>query len=204
MLCTLLWVTGPLDMCKCNGVLARSARVLRCVSVSGRLDRYCATFCPCGPMDSSDGHSDASDGGGSGRETRKKKEAGASRIKAPKWNCTKSAFSEWCWESEPVWDAKGMHNTYTGANRSEMDSADEKVREAYRDRNGKLFRVIISQLERDSIAAKTLRGMIMDEFGSDRDGYGLLEYLTMWANDLTTAEVKKIKRDSPLSLSERL
>ena len=56
-----------------------------------------------------------------------------------------------------------MHNTYTGANRSEMDSADEKVREAYRDRNGKLFRVIISQLERDSIAAKTLRGMIMDQ-----------------------------------------
>ena len=43
--------------------------------------------------------------------------------------------------------------------------------------------------------------MIMDEFGSDRDGYGLLEYLTMWANDLTTAEVKKIKR---CSLSERL
>ena len=71
-------------------------------------------------MDSSDGHSDAS--GGSGRETRRMKEAGASRIKAPKWNCTKSAFSEWCWESEPVWDAKGMHNTYTGANRSEMDS----------------------------------------------------------------------------------
>ena len=64
-------------------------------------------------MDSSDGHSDASDGGGSGRETRRMKEAGASRIKAPKWNCTKSAFSEWCWESEPVWDAKGMHNTYT-------------------------------------------------------------------------------------------
>ena len=29
-------------MCKCNGVLARSARVLRCVSVSGRLDRRTA------------------------------------------------------------------------------------------------------------------------------------------------------------------
>ena len=43
----------------------------------------------------------------------------------------------------------------------------------------------------------------MDEFGSDRDGYGLLEYLTMWANDLTTAEVKKIKRDiAALSLKD--
>ena len=38
--------------------------------------------------------------------------------------------------------------------------------------------------------------MIKHDFENDRDGYALLEYLTLWANDLTTAELKKIKRDT--------
>ena len=40
-----------------------------------------------------------------------------------------------------------------------------------------------------------MRMMIKDEFGADRDGYALLEYITLWANDLTRAELKKIRRD---------
>ena len=40
-----------------------------------------------------------------------------------------------------------------------------------------------------------MRMMIKSDFGNDRDGYGLIEYLTMWANDLTQAEIKRIKRD---------
>ena len=145
-------------------------------------------------MDSSDGHSDASDGSGSGRETRRTNRTG-SRDKGPTWSCSKGTFQDWLWETEPVWDAMGLHKTYTGQNRADADSSDKVVQARYAKRNRKLFRAIIKQLDRDTIQGKGMRMMIKDEFGADRDGYALLEYITLWANDLTRAELKRIKRE---------
>jgi len=92
-------------------------------------------------------------------------------------------------------DAMGLHKWYTGTNRDEAQSADVRVRTRYDEENRRLFHVVLKQLERDSIQAKKMRMMIKSDFGNDRDGYGLIEYLTMWANDLTQAEIKRIKRD---------
>ena len=146
-------------------------------------------------MDISDEHSDNSDGSGSGHETKRTKDVVVERERGPKWACSKATFGDWYWESEPVWDAMKLTKTYLGENRDQKDSPDPKVRARYAKGNRKLFRCIIKQLERDNIQAKSMRLMIKDEFGADRDGYALLEYLTLWANDLTTAEVKKLKRD---------
>ena len=72
-------------------------------------------------MDSSDGHSDVSDGSGSGRETRRTKGTDGSRDKGPRWSCIKETFQDWLWETEPVWDAMGLHKTYTGQNRDDSE-----------------------------------------------------------------------------------
>ena len=146
-------------------------------------------------MDSSDGHSDVSDGSGSGPETKVTIKTDKSRDKGPKWACSKATFQEWLWETEPAWDAMGLQKTYTGRNRADSESFDKAVRERYAKSNRKLFRAIIRQLERETIQGKAMRMMIKDEFGADRDGYALLEYITLWANDLTRAELKKIRRD---------
>jgi len=146
-------------------------------------------------MDSGDGYSDVSDGSGSGHETKRTNRTDSSHDRGPKWACSKATFKEWLWETEPAWDAAGLHKTYTGLNRAEAEHADRRVRERYAKSNRKLFRAIIRQLDRDSIQAKGMRMMIKADFGADRDGYALLEYLNLWANDLTRAELKKIKRD---------
>ena len=116
----------------------------------------------CVVMESGSDNSSVSDGSGAGRETRRTKETDGRQERGPKFKCTKSAFMEWCWESEPVWDAMGLHKTYTGENRGDQKSANEKRREKYERRNAKLFRVIIRQLDRDSIAGRKMRMMIMD------------------------------------------
>ena len=96
-------------------------------------------------MDSSDGHSDASDGSGSGRETRRTNRTGGSRDKGPTWSCSKGTFQDWLWETEPVWDAMGLHKCYTGTNRDEAESADVRVRARYDEENRRLFRVVQSK-----------------------------------------------------------
>ena len=124
------------------------------VPFSGKIKCDCASGCPRGAMDSGDGHSDSSDGSGSGRETRRKKKTGESRHdKGPKWDCNKGTFQEWLWESEPVWDAMGLHKWYTGSNRQDAESADDRVRARYDERNRRLFRVVLRQLDRDTIQA---------------------------------------------------
>ena len=165
------------------------------VPFSGKIKCDCASGCPRGAMDSGDGHSDSSDGSGSGRETKGINRTGGSHDKGPKWACSKPTFQDWLWEMEQVWDAMGLYKTYTGLNRDNAQSTDLRVRHRYAKSNRKLFRSIVRQLERDTIQAKAMRMMIKDDFGGDRDGYALLDYLTLWANDLTTAEVKKIKHD---------
>ena len=112
--------------------------------------------------------SDVSDGSGSGRETRRSKDADATRDRGPKWACSKATFSDWLWESEPVWDAMGLSKWYTGQNRADASADDKGVRERYAKGNRKLFRAILRQLERDSIQAKQMRMMIKHDFDSDR------------------------------------
>ena len=82
-------------------------------------------------MDSSEGHSDASDGSGSGRETKGTNRTGSSHDKGPKWACTKATFPDWLWEMEQVWDAVGLHYTYTGQNREDAQRTDSRVRKRY-------------------------------------------------------------------------
>ena len=131
-----------------KGVLAHAvARAPPSVSFSRRIDRDSKRGCPRGAMDSSDGHSDSSHGSGSGRETRRKKRAGGTRDRGPKWACSKATFQEWLWESEPVGDAMGLHKWYTGTNRDEAQSADVRVRARYDEENRRLFRVVLKQLE---------------------------------------------------------
>ena len=120
-----------------------------------------------GAMDSSEGHSDASDGSGSGRETKRTNKTGSSHDKGPKWACTKPTFPDWLWEMEQVWDAVGLHHTYTGQNRDDAQSSDSRVRKRYAKSNRKLFRSIIRQLDRDTIQAKAMRLMIKDDFDGD-------------------------------------
>ena len=79
-------------------------------------------------MDSSDGHSDVSDGSGSGRETRRTKGTDRSLDKGPRWSCIKETFQDWLWETEPVWDAMGLYKTYTGLNRDNAQSTDLRER----------------------------------------------------------------------------
>ena len=86
----------------------------------------------------------------------------------------------------------GLHKVYTGKNRADAESADERVRARYDERNRRLFRVVIRQLDRDTIQAKKMRMMVKSEFGNDRDGYALLEYLSLWSNDLTQADTSYI------------
>ena len=69
-----------------------------------------------------------------------------------------------------------MHKWYTGSNRQDAESADDRVRARYDERNRRLFRVVLRQLDRDSIQAKKMRMMVKSDFGTDRDGYGLIEY----------------------------
>ena len=57
---------------------------------------------------------------------------------------------------EQVWDAVGLHHTYTGQNRDDAQSADSRVRKRYAKSNRKLFRSIIRQLDRDTIQAKAI------------------------------------------------
>ena len=89
-------------------------------------------------MDSSEGHSDASDGSGSGRETKRTNRTGSSHDKGPKWACTKPTFPDWLWEMEQVWDAVGLHHTYTGQNRDDAQSSDSRVRKRYAKSNRKV------------------------------------------------------------------
>ena len=95
-------------------------------------------------MDSSDGHSDVSDGSGSGPETKVTIKTDKSRDKGPKWACSKATFQEWLWETEPAWDAMGLQKTYTGRNRADSESFDKAVRERYAKSNRERFRAIIS------------------------------------------------------------
>ena len=118
-------------------------------------------------------------GSGSGHETRRSKRTGRSHDKGPKWACSKGTFQEWLWETQDCWDAMGLHKTYSGTNRGDLESADRIVRARYEKKNRKLFRAIIRQLDRESIQGKGMRMMIKDEFNEDRDGYALLEYLTL-------------------------
>ena len=82
-------------------------------------------------MPSSGCDSDVSDGSGSGRETRRSKDADATRDRGPKWACSKATFSDWLWESEPVWEAMGLSKWYLGQNRADAESTNSRVQARY-------------------------------------------------------------------------
>ena len=108
-------------------------------------------------MDSSECESVASDGSGSDRETRRSGRTGGTRVRGPKFDCSKASFQEWFWESETAWRAKGLHKTYTGENRADLESKDEGKRAKYLKLNEELFRVILGQLGRKGASEKKMR-----------------------------------------------
>ena len=137
-------------------------------------------------MPSSGCDSDVSDGSGTGRVTRRSKDADATRDKGPKWACSKATFQEWYWETQDPWDAMGLHKTYTGKNRADAESADDRVRARYEKLNRKLFRTIIRQLERDSIQAKKMSSVQYSECSQLRACLYVLGRVIRAANLMST------------------
>ena len=79
-----------------------------------------------------------------------------------------------------------------------MDDAQSKheiVMNKYALLNGKVFYILVRMLGHNNQTEiqKTMTTRILNEFGDDRDGFGLAKYMKAYVNDLTSAEVKLLK-----------
>ena len=81
----------------------------------------------------------------------------------------------------------------SGSNRSKQGSTDESVSRKYKKYNQKLFNHVYGAISTKTTAGKALRLQIKDEFGQERDGYALVDYLKAWAASLSDTEISKIK-----------
>ena len=81
----------------------------------------------------------------------------------------------------------------SGSNRSKQGSTDESVSRKYKKYNQKLFNHVYGAISTKTTAGKALRLQIQDEFGQERDGYALVDYLKAWAASLSDTEISKIK-----------
>jgi len=110
----------------------------------------------------------------------------------PIYDVKRENWDEWSFQGMLHLASQGFAATIDGDNRAGLTSSDPAVMAKYKTTNRELFRRILRMLDLKSICGKEMLLKIRDESGDDADGYGLWEYLRMWANDMTPAEVKQL------------
>ena len=113
----------------------------------------------------------------------------------PIWSCVKSDFKLFWWQAEQWFAAAGLLPTVNGLNMDDAQSKHEIVMNKYALLNGKVFYILVRMLGHNNQTEiqKTMTTRILNEFGDDRDGFGLAKYMKAYVNDLTSAEVKLLK-----------
>lgn len=113
----------------------------------------------------------------------------------PQWECTKESYNKWSWQAQQHISTTGLHDTYWGVNRKDKSCGDVKVESRYERLSRQLFTVLLFMMggTKPDKTQECMSDRIQNDFGQDRDGYALAQYIHMWANDLTNAEIKLLK-----------
>ena len=114
----------------------------------------------------------------------------------PQFGCSKAEYAKWEWGAQQHISGYSLHEYYWGLNRKQKSCGDAKVEAEYERGNQWLFTVMLYMLggTKPTDAQSCMTNRIQNEFGNDRDGFGLVTYLDLWAKELTNAEVKMLKK----------
>ena len=113
----------------------------------------------------------------------------------PEWSGERDDHADWAWEAMPHLDSMGLEEVRLGLNRWKMVSSDSKIKKKYHKHLRKLFRSVLRMISKRTTAGKSLRLMLRAEFGEERDGYLLLEYLSNYAAEMNPAQIKSLKKE---------
>ena len=96
--------------------------------------------------------------------------------KGPQWDGQQTTWTAFWYDMCPYLKLCKLGATISGNDRDEKEHADAGTRAGYERRNLQLWRYMYRAISERTSEGKALRMKIKDDFGTDSDGYELVQY----------------------------
>ena len=111
--------------------------------------------------------------------------------KGPTYSGARLDYKSFWYDMEPFCMLKGLGPTMRGDNRADKDSADAKKAAEYERLSLLLWRLLTRAISTTTESGKMLKMQVEQEFGNDRDGYELSEYLRAYGNKISREDLSR-------------